>query len=80
MRAGRARPERRGLTSVAVLVCLLIITMISGALAEDRRRPSRPGAQSRSASSRPSGWPSRASIARSPGWPRSRITRARRGN
>ena len=32
MRACRARPERRGLTSVAVLVCLLIITMISGAL------------------------------------------------
>jgi Tfp pilus assembly protein PilV len=32
MRACRARPARRGLTAVAVLVCLLIITMISGAL------------------------------------------------
>jgi Tfp pilus assembly protein PilV len=32
MRACRARPPRRGLTAVAVLVCLLIITMISGAL------------------------------------------------
>ena len=32
MRACRARPRRRGLTAVAVLVCLLIVTMISGAL------------------------------------------------
>jgi Tfp pilus assembly protein PilV len=32
MRASRARPPRRGLTAVAVLVCLLIVTMISGAL------------------------------------------------
>jgi type II secretory pathway pseudopilin PulG len=32
MRACRARPARRGLTAVAVLVCLVIVTMISGAL------------------------------------------------
>ncbi len=32
MRACCARPSRRGLTAVAVLVCLLIVTMISGAL------------------------------------------------
>jgi Tfp pilus assembly protein PilV len=32
MRSCRARPRRRGLTAVAVLVCLLIVTMISGAL------------------------------------------------
>jgi hypothetical protein len=32
MRVRRARTERRGLTAVAVLVCLIIVTLISGAL------------------------------------------------
>ena len=32
MRAYNARPVRRGLTAVAVLVCLLIVTIISGSL------------------------------------------------
>jgi type II secretory pathway component PulK len=32
MKADRCRSPRRGLTSVVVLICLLVITMISGAL------------------------------------------------
>ena len=80
MRACRARPERRGLTSVAVLVCLVIITMVSGALLKVGSPIATQVRSRRSTSSRPNGWPSRASIAQSPGSRPSRTTRARPGS
>jgi hypothetical protein len=32
MRAARRKPERRGLTAAAVLVCLMVVTLVSGVL------------------------------------------------
>jgi hypothetical protein len=32
MRAARGKPKRRGLTAAAVLVCLMVVTLVSGVL------------------------------------------------
>ena len=45
MIAARAKKPSRGMTVVAVLVCLIIVTLISGAVLKVERRPARAGSQ-----------------------------------
>ena len=57
MITARTVKPSRGMTVVAMLVCLIVLTLISGAV-QGERGPARIGA-ARSAGFRPSGWPSR---------------------
>ena len=75
----RAVRPSRGLTVVAVLVCLIIVTLISGAVLKVELAQ-RELARARSTGFRPSGSPSRGPSGRSPGSPSIATTPARPGH
>ena len=60
----RSEKPRRGMTVVAVLVCLVVVTLLGGCAARRWRSPSARATATRSAGFRPSGWSSRASSER----------------